>query len=475
MSLDAESVTALPQERQSAWAFIRHALSGVQEDLTQGSIRRAVLLLAIPMVLEMVLESVFAVVDIFFVSSLGPGAVATVGLTEATITLLFALAIGLSMATTAMVARRIGEKDPQGAATAAVQALWLGLGIAVVVGSAGIVFAPKILQLMGADAAVVERGSGYTATLLGGSGTIVFLFLINAIFRGAGDATIAMRSLWLANSINIVLDPCLIFGWGPFPELGVTGAAVATTIGRGCGVLFQLWCLFGGASRVPVRWGHLQAVPQVMFRLVRVSMGGIFQFLIATSSWIGLMRIVSGFGSEAVAGYTIAIRVVIFALLPAWGLSNAAATLVGQNLGARKPERAEASVWQAARYNIYFLVTVGILFYFGARLVLALFTDEPEVTRYGVACLQILAFGYPLYALGMVVIQAFNGAGDTDTPTVINFFCFWMVQIPLAYTLAHVLGLGPQGVFLAVVSAESVMALVGLVLFRRGKWKLKQV
>lgn len=475
MSIELENQIAVPKARRGAWALIRQALSGGEEDFTRGSIRRSVILLAIPMVLEMMMESVFAVADIFFVSSLGPEAVTVVGLTEAVVTLLFALAIGLSMATTAMVARRIGEQDREGAAVAAVQALWIGLGLSMIIGIAGVIFAPHILRLMGAEASVIAGGAGYTAVLLGGSATIMFLFLINAIFRGAGDAAIAMRALWLANGINLILDPCLIFGLGPFPEMGVTGAAVATTIGRGTGVAFQLWCLFGGASRIRVTWSQVVAVPVVMLRLARLSMGGVMQFLITTSSWIGLVRIVSSFGSEAVAGYTIAIRVVMFTILPAWGLSNAAATMVGQSLGAGKPRRAERAVWQASRYNIAFLIAVGFAFYFGAEQILRIFTDQPAVIAHGVACLQILAFGYPLYGLGMILIQAFNGAGDTDTPTVINFFCFWMFQIPLAYTLAHVAGLGPKGVFLAVVIAESVMTLVALVVFRRGKWKLKQV
>lgn len=475
MSLDLETPAAVPQAHRGVLSLIRDALSGKQEDFTTGSVRQAVFLLAIPMVLEMMMESVFAVADIFFVSSLGPDAVTTVGLTEATVTLLYALAFGLSMATTAMVARRIGEKDPQGAATAAVQALWLGFAISVTLGTLGVVFAPDILRLMGADAAVIETGSGYTAVILGGSLTITFLFLINGIFRGAGDAALSMRVLWLANGINLVLDPCLIFGIGPFPELGVTGAAVATTIGRGTGVLLQLWCLFGGAGRIRLGLASLKAVPAVMLRLARVSMGGIMQLVISTSSWIGLVRIVSTFGSDAVAGYTIAIRVVMFTILPAWGLSNAAATLVGQSLGAGRPERAEAAVWQAARYNVAFLFAVGIGFYFGAPSILAIFTDDAVVAGYGIACLRTLAFGYPIYGLAMVMVQSFNGAGDTDTPTVINFFCFWMLQIPLAYTLAHVLKMGPEGVFWAIVVAETVMTVVAVIVFRRGKWKTKMV
>ncbi|MCB1057331.1 MAG: MATE family efflux transporter [Acidobacteria bacterium] len=463
------------QARRGAFALIRDALTGRHEDFTSGSVRQAIVLLAIPMVLEMMMESVFAVADIFFVSSLGPDAVAAVGLTEASVTLLFAVAVGLSMATTAMVARRIGERDSEGAATAAVQALWIGLGVSLLVGAVGIFFAPDVLRLMGAEQRVIDGGVGYTRVILGGSLTITFLFLINAIFRGAGDAALSMRVLWIANGINLVLDPCLIFGVGPFPELGVTGAAVATTIGRGTGVLVQLWCLFGGAGRIRVSLESLRAVPAVMLRLARLSMGGIMQFLISTSSWIGLVRIVSSFGSDPVAGYTIAIRVVMFTILPAWGLSNAAATLVGQSLGAGKPDRAEATVWQAARYNIAFLVAVGIGFYFGAPHILALFTDDAVVAGYGIACLRALAFGYPLYGLGMIMVQAFNGAGDTDTPTVINFFCFWMFQIPLAYTLAHKVHLGPQGVFWAVVIAESVMTVVAVLVFRRGKWKNKVV
>ena len=475
MSLEVENPSALTAQRRSMLSLIFRALSGAQEDFTQGPVRQAVILLAIPMVLEMVMESVFAVADIFFVSNLGPGAIAAVGLTEASVTLLFALAIGLSMATTAMVARRIGEKDAEGAATAAVQALWIGLGFSVVIGTIGVTFAPRILGLMGAEAEVVRQGAGYTAVLLGGSGTIMFLFLINAIFRGAGDATIAMRALWLANGVNLILDPCLIFGLGPFPEMGVTGAAIATTIGRGIGVAYQLRCLLSGSSRVVVDLQRLRPIPKVMLRLMRLSLGGIMQFLIATSSWIGLIRIVAGFGSEAVAGYTVAVRVVIFTILPAWGLSNAAATLVGQSLGAGKPDRAETAVWHAARYNAIFLSTIGIGFWIAAEWILGFFTTDPVVAGYGIDCLRIFALGYPLYALAMVMTQSFNGAGDTDTPTVINFFCFWMLQIPLAYALAHGAGLGPRGVFFAVVVAESVMALVAFMVFRRGKWKLKQV
>jgi putative MATE family efflux protein len=450
-------------------------LRGDTEDFTTGPIGTAVFLLSVPMVLEMALESVFAVTDIFFVAQLGADAVAAVGLTEAVITLLYAVAIGLSMGTTAMVARRIGEKKADDAATVAGQALWVGFFTSVVVGLLGYFFAPDILRFMGASEAVVEIGSGYTLWLLGGSLTITWLFVINAIFRGAGDATIAMRSLWLANGVNIVLDPLLIFGVGPFPELGVTGAAVATTIGRGVGVIYQLWMLANGSRHLRMRLGHLRPVGSVLARLLRVSAGGVMQFLIGTSSWMILARIVAEYGSAAVAGYTIAIRVIIFTIMPAWGMSNAAATLVGQNLGAGKPERAERSVWICMRYNVTFMVLVAVLFLAAAPAILAAFSDDPAVVRYGIDCLRILSLGYACYGVGMVAIQALNGAGDTDTPTVINFFAFWTFQIPLAWWLAHGWGMGPHGVFIAVPAAETVLAIAALWAFRQGRWKRRVV
>jgi putative MATE family efflux protein len=401
--------------------------------------------------------------------------VATVGLTEAVVTLVFGVAIGLSMATTAMVARRIGEKDRDGAACAAVQAILLGLGVSVVFGAMGVIAAPHILGLMGADAEVVRVGSSYTAVLLGGTVTIVLLFLINAVFRGAGDAAIAMRVLWLANAVNLVLDPCLIFGLGPFPELGVTGAAVATTIGRGTGVVFQLVLLARGRGRVALRRSDLRLDLGVMARLVRVSLGGIFQFLIATASWLGLVRILAVFGSAALAGYTIAIRVVIFSILPSWGLSNAAATLVGQNLGAGKPDRATRAVWLTALYNVGFLGLVAVVFLLWAHPIVRLFTADPVVVRVGADCLRTISYGYVFYAFGMVIVQAFNGAGDTWTPTVINLCCYWLFQIPLAWALARPLGLGAHGVFLAIAIAESLIAVVGLAVFRLGRWKTRTV
>lgn len=453
------------------WSLWRSALRGDTEDFTSGPIGKAVFLLSVPMVLEMALESVFAVTDIFFVAQLGADAVAAVGLTEAVITLLYAVAIGLSMGTTAMVARRIGEKQGDEAATVAGQALWVGFLTSVIVGLLGLFFAPDILRFMGASEAVVEIGSGYTLWLLGGSLTITWLFVINAIFRGAGDATIAMRSLWLANGVNIVLDPLLIFGIGPFPEMGVTGAAVATTIGRGCGVLYQLWMLAEGSRHLRMAWRHLRINGPVLLRLLRVSAGGVMQFLIGTSSWLILARIVAEYGSAAVAGYTIAIRVIIFTLMPAWGLSNAAATLVGQNLGAGKPDRAERSVWICMRYNASFMLLVAGVFLVMAPAILAVFSDEPAVVHYGVNCLRILSLGYLFYGIGMVAMQALNGAGDTYTPTVINFFSFWAFQIPLAWWLAGAMGLGPNGVFIAVPAAETLLALAALWVFRRGAWK----
>ena len=467
----------MPKNRLSqGWALFKQALSdNTDEDYTQGSIKRAVILLAIPMVIEMSMESIFAIVDMFFVSKLGTAAVAAVGLTEAVIILLYAVAIGLSISTTAMVARRIGEKNPDAAAVVAGQALWVGLFVSLIVGILGAIYAPKILILMGAEFVVVEQGSQYTAILLGGSVTIMYVFLINAVFRGAGDASIAMRSLWLANGINIVLDPCLIFGLGPFPEMGVTGAAVATTIGRGIGVIYQLYYLFGIKGRLRVQLRHLRLAVDVLLKLLRVSIGGILQFLIATASWLILMKIVARYGSTAIAGYIIAIRIIDFTILPAWGLGNAASTLVGQNLGAGSPERAEQSTWQAAKYNLIFMLTIALVFIFFAESLIAIFTTDPIAIRYGVDCLRIVSYGYGFFAIGMVMVQAFNGAGDTTTPTWINFFCYWLLQIPLAYCLAVQFQFGPRGVFIAILVAETVLAITGVIVFRQGRWKLKVV
>jgi putative MATE family efflux protein len=464
-----------PGPTESAWAIIREALRGSRRDYTEGPIGRAVVLLAIPMVLEMVLESVFAVVDVFWVSRLGADAVATVGITESMLALIYAVAIGLSMGAAATVARRIGEKNPDGAARAAVQSIGLGIAVAVPIGIFGALFAPRLLALMGASPGVITNGSNFTRIMLGANVVILLLFLINAIFRGAGDASIAMRTLWLANIINLILDPCFIFGLGPFPKLGVVGAAVSTTCGRGIGVLLQFWTLSRGRGRVVIRREHLKLEPAAMWRLLRISGNGIFQVMIGTASWIGVVRILSTFGSAVVAGYTIGIRIIVFAILPSWGLSNAAATLVGQNLGAKQPERAEASAWRACWYNVAVLGVIGVLFVVFADVVVGWFTQDPNVAPIASRGLRIISAGFPFYAAGYVLTQSFNGAGDTSTPTLINLGCFWMFEIPLAYVLGRSLGYGPAGVFWAMAVAFSLMSLVSAWLFRRGRWKLVRV
>jgi len=457
------------------WGTVRDAVRGTAHDYTAGSLGRGIVLLAIPMVLEMAMESIFAVVDVFWVSRLGPDAVATVGLTESMLTLVYTAAMGLSIGVAAVVARRIGEQRPEAAAEAAVQGIALGLGVAAVVACLGITLAPRLLSVMGATPAVTAIGTGYTRMMLGGSATVLLLFLINAIFRGAGDAAIAMRALWLANAINILLGPCLIFGLGPFPQLGVTGAALATTIGRGTGVLYQIYRLTRGDARVVIRRIDLVLRPVVMATLLRLSGSGTFQVLVGTASYIGLVRIMSTFGSAALAGYTIAIRLLIFALLPSWGLSNAAATMVGQFLGAGRPERAERAVWLAGGYNMAVLGAVGVLFIIFAYPIVGLFTHDPIAAPTAAMGLRTMSYGFVFYALGMVLTQAFNGAGDTWTPTWINVACFWLWQIPLAYLFARVWGFGPFGVFLSITVGYSTLALVSTVLFRRGRWKLRAV
>ncbi|MBA3439456.1 MAG: MATE family efflux transporter [Pyrinomonadaceae bacterium] len=466
-----------PEPTPGVWTALRDAVRGshTNYNYTEGSVGRAILLLSVPMVLEMLMESVFAVVDVFFVARLGSDAVATVGLTESMLTLVYALAMGLSIGATAMVARRIGEGDRDGAARAAVQAIILGIIVAVLLGLAGVVLAPHLLALMGASPKVIERGTNYTRVMLGGSMTILLLFLINAIFRGAGDAAIAMRVLWLANLINIVLGPCLIFGLGPFPELGVAGAATATTIGRGTGALYAFTRLLLPGGRITLSRRHLRFEPALLMRLLRLSASGTFQVFIGMASWIGLIRILSSFGSDALAGYTIGIRVIIFALLPSWGMSNAAATMVGQALGAGKPERAERAVWIAGFYNMCFLGAVGLVFVIFAERITGLFTSDPTILAYATDCLRVVACGFLFYAYGMVITQSFNGAGDTFTPTVINIFVFWLWEIPLAYVLAIHFGLGPHGVFLAMTIAFSTLAVVSAVIFRRGRWKKRAI
>ena len=458
------------------WAGLaRRAVGGTGGDPTNGPVLDALVLLAVPMVLEMVMESVFAVADIFFVSRLGSQAVAGVALTEAVLTLVYTLAMGMSIGVTAVVARRTGEGDREAAGAAAGQAIVLGAAVAVAIAVVGALNADAILRLMGGDPSVVEAGRGYAAIMLGTNVVILLLFLLNAAFRGAGDAAIAMRVLWLANGLNLVLDPCLIFGLGPFPELGVAGAAVATSIGRGVAVGLQLYTLFRAPSRLRVRLRHLRFRPAVAARLVRLSATGTFQVFIGTASWIGLVRILASFGPEALAGYTIAIRVVLFALLPAWGLANAAATMVGQGLGAGRPDRAERSVWLAGAMNVAFLGGVGVIFLVAAPPIVGLFVGDEATAGYAVRCLRIVSAGFLFYGLGMVLTQSFNGAGDTLTPTLLNLACFWLWEIPLAWGLARGLEGGPDGVFTAITVAYATLTLAAVVLFRRGRWKLAVV
>ena len=457
------------------WRSVRQSLRGEEHDYTALPLNRAVILLAVPMVLEMIMESLFAVSDVFWVSRLGKEAVAVVGLTESVMTLIYAVAIGISIAATAIVSRRIGEKEPELAAQAAGQIVLLGVLLATGLGIVLGYFAPNILRLMGAGEEIVTLGSGFARLMLGGNATVFLIFLINAIFRGAGDAVIAMRTLWLANALNIVLGPCFIFGWWVFPELGVTGAAVATNIGRGIGVLYQLWHLAGHHSRVKVRWQHFKPERKVIGAVLSKSGSGIVQLLISTTSWVGLFKILALFGSSALAGYTIAIRIVIFALMPAWGLANAGATLVGQNLGAQKPERAEAAVKIAVKFDVVVLSLIGIVFVLFAHPLIRLFTQDSEVVAFGTQALWIVSLAFPLYAAGMCFESAFNGSGDTWTPVRLNFLCLWLGQIPVAWVLSKTLGFGPLGVFIAVPVAHSLLAISSGLLFKRGRWKTQKV
>jgi len=462
-------------EQQSLWSAVKESIRGSHRDYTHGPIGRAILLLAIPMVLEMVMESVFAVIDIFWVSHLGTDAAATVGITESLMTLVYTLAIGLSIGAMAMVARRIGEQNPDGAARAAVQSIILALIVSITIGAIGAPLAPRLLKAMGGSPWVIENGASFTRVMLAGNASVVLLFMINAIFRGAGDAAIAMRTLWLANWINILLGPCLIFGLGPFPKLGMVGAAIATTIGRSTGALFAISKLFRSGGRFNIERRHLRIEPSIIARLIRLSGTGTFQVFVGMASWIALVRIITSFGSDAVAGYTFGIRVILFALLPSWGMANAAATMVGQALGAKNPERAERAVWRAGFYNMIFLGIVGLIFILFAPQIIWLYTDKAAVAPYGVDCLRIVAYGFLFYAYGMVLGQSFNGAGDTWTPTIINMFVFWFWEIPLAYVLSVHFGMGPRGVFVAITVAFSTLAVVSAIVFRRGRWKLKAV
>lgn len=461
---------------REAITFIRDAVGGdTHRDFTAESIGRAIMLLAIPMVLEMMMESLFAVVDMLWVARLGADSVATVGFTESLLYLIYTVALGLSIATAATVARRIGEKDPKAASETAAQAILLGAMIALAIGVSGAVFAPELLTLMGASPAVVKIGSGYARAIFGGSGTVMLLFLINAVFRGAGDAALAMRVLWMANAINIILNPLLIFGVGPFPRLGVTGSGIGTTIGRGAGVLLQLWMLTRARSRVVVHAHEFRVRPAVMWKLLRLSFGGMLQYFVGTSSWILLIRMTAPFGSVVIAGYTIMLRIIMFALLPSWGMASAAATLVGQNLGAKKPDRAESAVWRAGFYNMILLGCVAVLFITFAPKLVGIFTGDQAVAHVAAGALRIISAGYIFYAWGMVTVQAFNGAGDTVTPTYINLFCFWFCQLPIAWWLAFHTSIGSNGIFAAITISQSLIAVIGMLAFRRGKWKLQKV
>lgn len=474
MFIDAETPSS-ETENNSFFAVIREAVRGSNRDFTKGPIGLAIFLLAVPMILEMSMESLFAVVDIFFVAKLGADAVAIVGLTESVMALIYAVAFGLAIAATATIARRTGEQDAEGAARSAAHVIYLGMIVSVLISALGIVFAPQILRLLGASDHVLVEGSRFMRIMVGGNAVVIFIFLLNAIFRGAGDAAIAMRVLVLANGLNMILAPCFIFGVAFFPEMGVTGAAVGTTIGRGIGVLYAVSHLLRSGGRIHLDRESWRFDPTLLWRLVKLSSTGVLQLLIATASWTALMPIMAGFGEVAIAGYVIALRVVMFALLPALGLSNAAATMVGQNLGAGKPERSEAAVWRAAGFNAAFYFGIGLVFLFFSHPIISIFTAEPEVLRYGTSALHIIAFGFAFYGLGMVLETAFNGAGDTWTPTYLNLLIFWIFEIPLAYGLAYGFAMGPDGVFWAITLAFSLLAIASGLLFKRGKWKLKTV
>jgi putative MATE family efflux protein len=469
------SINTMIKSIQKYSRYFLDAVKGTEKNFTSGNINKAIFMLSIPMILEMIMESIFAVVDIYFVGKISVNAVATVALTESVIMIIYAIAMGMSMAATALVARRVGENKPEEASKTAVQAIILAGAIAIAFALVGIFFPKEILSLMGGAPDLVEEGYRYTMIMVGGNLSVMLLFVINAIFRGAGDASISMRSLILANSINIVLDPLFIFGLGPWDGFGLEGAAIATTAGRGIGVMFQLYVLFKGSSMIKVAWANFKVRLEIILSLIKLSLGGIGQMMIGTLSWLFLVRISAEFGSDVLAGYAIAFRIIMFTILPSWGLANAAATLVGQNLGAGEPDRAEKSVWQSALFNVIFLGIVAVVFFSFAEYFVSLFTQEPSVIEVGAIALRYISFGYVFFAYGMVIGQAFNGAGDTKTPTVMNFFCFWLFEVPLAYVLAVHLEFGPKGIFAAIAIASSLWAVVSIIIFRRGNWKTVKI
>ncbi len=460
---------------KSLWADVKESIAGSERDFTTTSLGKAIFLLSVPMILEMAMESVFAVVDIFFVSRLGADAIATVGITESTMTIVYAIGIGLSTATTALVARRVGEKKAGKAGNAAFQAIVVGVAFSIILAIPGFIYAKEFLRLMGASNEMTSEGYFYPMIMFGSNVVIMLLFIINAVFRSSGDAAISMRVLWMANIINLILDPVLIFGIGPFPEMGIKGAAVATTIGRGLAVCYQFYLLLKGNGRILLDIKNLSVRFNIIVKLLKLSIGGIFQYLIATSSWIILVRLVAELGADVLAGYTIAIRIIIFALLPSWGLSNAAATLVGQNLGAKRPNRAEKSVWITGIANIIMMSVIGIFILLMPGKLIQLFIEDPAVVESGITTLQWLGAGLLFYAFGMVVVQGFNGSGDTLTPTKINLVCFWAIEIPLAYLLAMNLEMGITGICMSIIISESLLTVIGVIVFRQGKWKLRKV
>jgi len=454
---------------------ISHAISGKEEDYTKIKISKAILYLSIPMVLEMLMESLFAVVDIFFVSKLGADAIATVGITESLMTIIYAIAFGLTAGTSAIISRRTGEKNLEGAKSGAVQAIFMGIIISLILAIPFVIFTKEILGFMGANDVIVHQYSSFTRLLLGSNVVVMLLFVINSIFRSAGNPAYSMRVLWIGNIINMVLDPILIFGLGFIPALGLMGAAIATTTGRSIAVIYQIYILFHSSSKFRLMLKDLKIELGLMLKILKLSVGGIFQSIIATSSWVIMVRLISQFGSEIVAGYTIAIRIVVFALLPSWGLSNAAATLVGQNLGANRPDRAERSVQITSLVNIVFLGVIGAILIVFPQMFIRFFISTPSVLAHGALCLRMISLGFIFYGLGMVMMQAINGAGDTKTPTWINFFCFWIFEIPLAIFLTNILEMNEFGVYLAIPIAETALALIAFWVFKKGKWKLKKV